>query len=168
VRKGLVKVHEAPARRYTYYLTPQGFAEKSRLTVDFLSTSFSFFRRARSDCMAALEVAKQRQWSRIVLAGGSDLAEIASICAIEGGIAIVAVFDPHTAQTQFVGAPVCRSWDEISAPFDGLMVTDLRTPEATFRAMADRLGIERVIAPALLGISMRNANSAGSLSFERR
>ena len=33
VKKGLVKVSQAPARRYAYYLTPQGFAEKSRLTV---------------------------------------------------------------------------------------------------------------------------------------
>ena len=32
VKKGLVKVSQAPARRYAYYLTPQGFAEKSRLT----------------------------------------------------------------------------------------------------------------------------------------
>ena len=28
VKKGLVKVSEAPARRYAYYLTPKGFAEK--------------------------------------------------------------------------------------------------------------------------------------------
>src|SRR3972149_9861076 len=34
IKKGLVKVSEAPARRYAYYLTPQGFAEKSRLTVE--------------------------------------------------------------------------------------------------------------------------------------
>src|SRR3990170_1377431 len=34
VKKGLVKVSQAPARRYAYYLTPQGFAEKSRLTVE--------------------------------------------------------------------------------------------------------------------------------------
>src|SRR5690349_9474292 len=50
VRKGLVKVSQAPARRYAYYLTPQGFAEKSRLTVEYLSDSFSFFRHARTDC----------------------------------------------------------------------------------------------------------------------
>ncbi len=30
VKKGLVKVRQAPARRYAYYLTPRGFAEKSR------------------------------------------------------------------------------------------------------------------------------------------
>src|SRR5580765_2856373 len=50
VKKGLVKVSEAPARRYAYYLTPRGFAEKSRLTVEYLGFSFSFFRQARAEC----------------------------------------------------------------------------------------------------------------------
>ena len=36
IKKGYVKVSEAPARRYAYYLTPKGFAEKSRLTVQYL------------------------------------------------------------------------------------------------------------------------------------
>ena len=48
IKKGFVKVGQAPARRYAYYLTPQGFAEKSRLTVDYMSHSFSLFRRARA------------------------------------------------------------------------------------------------------------------------
>ena len=37
IRKGLVKVREVPTRRYAYYLTSQGFAEKSRLTVKYLT-----------------------------------------------------------------------------------------------------------------------------------
>ena len=57
VKKGLVKVHDAPARRYAYYLTPQGFAEKSRLTVQYLSDSFSFFRKAKDDCTRVFEEA---------------------------------------------------------------------------------------------------------------
>src|SRR5579885_3412822 len=93
VKKGLVKVSDAPARRYAYYLTPQGFAEKSRLTVQYLSNSFSFFRLAKSDC--ALVQAKARGFSRVVLAGQSDLAEVAILCAVEAGIAIVAVVDPQ-------------------------------------------------------------------------
>src|SRR5436190_22361295 len=47
VKKGFVKVSQAPARRYAYYLTPNGFAEKSRLTVQYLSDSFAFFRQAK-------------------------------------------------------------------------------------------------------------------------
>src|SRR3984957_543273 len=83
VKKGLVKVGEAPARRYAYYLTPQGFTEKSRLTVNYLSTSFSFFRLAKGDCARAFEAAKISGFSRLVLAGRSDLAEIAILCAVE-------------------------------------------------------------------------------------
>ena len=49
VRKGLVKMSQVPLNRYAYYLTPQGFAEKSRLMAEYLSVSFDFFRRARSE-----------------------------------------------------------------------------------------------------------------------
>src|SRR4051812_31085604 len=57
VRKGLLKARAAPARRYAYYLTPQGFAEKSKLTVDYLTYSFSFFRQARADCAQVMSLA---------------------------------------------------------------------------------------------------------------
>src|SRR5499433_4529760 len=60
IKKGLVKVRSAPARRYAYYLTPQGFAEKSRLTVEYLSYSFGFFRQAKADCVRAFALAKER------------------------------------------------------------------------------------------------------------
>src|SRR4051812_24469774 len=83
VNKGLLKMAEAPARRYAYYLTPQGFAEKARLTLEYMSYSFELFRRARADCRSVFEVARARGFSRIVLAGVSDLAEIAAICALE-------------------------------------------------------------------------------------
>src|SRR5579863_568950 len=79
VKKGLVKVGSAPARRYAYYLTPQGFAEKSRLTVEYLAYSFSLFRRARSEYTEVLDLARARGFSRVVLAGISELAEIATI-----------------------------------------------------------------------------------------
>ena len=52
IKKGLVKVTQAPAGRIAYYLTPSGFAEKLRLTIEYLSYSFSFFRQAEADCSA--------------------------------------------------------------------------------------------------------------------
>src|SRR6185437_12372638 len=76
IKKGLVKVSEAPARRYVYYLTPQGFAEKSRLTVEYLSFSFGFFRQAKEDCARLFDKARSSGKTRVALAGKSDLAEI--------------------------------------------------------------------------------------------
>jgi len=153
VKKGLVKVKEAPARRYRYYLTPKGFTEKSRLTVEYLSVSFSFFRRARGECASALATAKQRGWSRIALAGVSDLAEIASLCALEAGIRIVAIVDPKSDQAHFAGVPVFPSFDAVPEAFDGVIVTDLAAAQASFDAAAKRYGAERVLAPALLDVS---------------
>jgi hypothetical protein len=79
------------ARHYAYCLTPQGFAEKSRLTVQCLSNSFSFVRLVKSDCARLLGQAKGKGFSRPVLAGQSDLAKVAILCA---GVAIIAVVDP--------------------------------------------------------------------------
>lgn len=76
IKKGLVKASQAPARRYVYYLTPQGFAEKSRLTVEYLSFSFSFFRQAKADCSVLFEVARANGQARVVLAGKSDLRKL--------------------------------------------------------------------------------------------
>src|SRR3954452_22492529 len=81
VRKGLVKVTQVPLNRYAYYLTPQGFAEKSRLTAEYLSASFNFFRRARNDCAELFAACAARGWRRVVLFGGGDLAEIAVLSA---------------------------------------------------------------------------------------
>lgn len=152
VKKGLVKVAEAPPRRYAYYLTPQGFAEKSRLTIEYLTSSFSFFRQARADCAKTLATAQENGWSRVALAGISDLAEIAVICAFESGITIVAVVDASASAATFMGAPVARSFDAIAGTVDAVVVTDLRTARATFGAAAVQFGRERVLSPTLLGV----------------
>ena len=64
IKKGLVKVSQAPARRYAYYLTPQGFSEKSRLTVKYLSSSFSLFRKAKEDFAKVFDLACARGMER--------------------------------------------------------------------------------------------------------
>jgi DNA-binding MarR family transcriptional regulator len=161
VKKGLLKIGQAPARRYAYYLTPHGFSEKSRLTVEYLSSSFSFFRHAREDCASVLKTAHARGWSRVVLAGVSDLAEIATICALEQNISIVAVVDAKSANDLFVGTPVVKSIAAVPGGFDAVVVTDLQATRESVNAIADQVEAERVLVPALLGIRLnRPAESA--------
>src|SRR3974390_26659 len=150
IKKGLVKVHDAPTRRYAYYLTPQGFSEKSRLTVRYLSDSFAFFRKAKSDCAGVFELAKARGFNRLVLAGKSDLAEIAILCAVEAGGTIIAVVDPSSENASFIGVDVCRTFADVKSPFDAVIVTDVARAKISFDAAAASCGAERVLAPALL------------------
>ncbi len=80
VTKGYIKVTHVPAKRYAYYLTPTGFAEKSRLTAQYLAISFDFFRLARGQCGALFAECESQGWTRIVLSGAGELAEIAMLC----------------------------------------------------------------------------------------
>lgn len=152
VRKGLVKVSQAPARRYAYYLTPHGFTEKSRLTVEYLSSSFSFFRQAKADCADVFEAAKTRNFQNLVLAGKSDLAEVAIISAVECGVSVVAVVDADGASSPFVGKAVVSTFADVVSPFDAVVVTDVRSTRVTFDEAVKLYGSQNVLVPKLLGI----------------
>lgn len=158
VKKGLVKVRGAPARRYAYYLTPQGFAEKSRLTVEYLSYSFDFFRQAKKDCLGLFDAARARGIKNVVLAGQTDLAEIAALCAIECGIEILGTVQKGTEKREFLGVPSFADFDGIPWPFDAVMITDVIRPRETSDEAISRFGLERVLIPDLLRIRIKQAN----------
>lgn len=152
VKKGLVKVHDAPTRRYAYYLTPQGFAEKSRLTVEYLSTSFSFFRQAKADCTRIFQLANEHNFQNLVLCGKSDLAEIAILSAIDCGVSIVAIVDRNADEMPFFGKPVVSDFDRLSVPFEAVVITDVINPGWAFDEAVRLHGPGRVFAPGLLGL----------------
>jgi DNA-binding MarR family transcriptional regulator len=160
VKKGLVKVRGAPARRYAYYLTPRGFAEKSRLTVEYLSRSFDFFRQAKTECSGLFRSAKARAYKRVLLAGRSDLAEIAALCAIEHGIEIVGVVQEGASKRQFIGLPVFADFDSVAERFDAVLITDLTSAQATCDAAIARFGGERVLVPDLLRLRTKPRSGA--------
>lgn len=149
VSKGYVKVSHVPAQRYAYYLTPNGFAEKARLTASFLMSSFEFFRQAKADCLIVYEMMRRAEMKRVVLAGRSDLAEIAIICAIESGIEVVGVIDRNHTAGRFIGVPLARDIDS-SFEFDAVVITDLSNSNETFTAMQNRFGADRVFTPELV------------------
>lgn len=151
-RKGLIKVQQVPANRFAYYLTPQGFAEKSRLTAEYLTISFNFFRSARSQCAEVLDGCAARGWRRIALAGVGDLGEIATLCANDCRIEVAGFVDAAVSEPRFAGLPVVDRLDALG-PVDGVMITDFRNPQATFDALVRAMPADRVVAPPLLHIS---------------
>ena len=161
MNKGLVKVRAVPTRRYAYYLTPKGFAEKSRLTVDYFSSSFSFFRQARADCSATLQTATAQGCRTVALLGISDLAEIAIICAMETGMTVSAVVDSASNDERFVGIPVFPSLDSILDWVDAVIVTDLKSAQAIADAAVEAFGADRVLVPALLNVRFGRGNEGG-------
>ena len=128
VRKGWVKVQQAPANRYLYYLTPMGFAEKSRLTAEYLSTSLGFYREAGNSCARLLDQCASNQWRRLLLCGASDLAEIATLRAMEREFTIVGFYDPACPRDMFLGKPVWRELQSADA-HDARILTEIAAPQ---------------------------------------
>lgn len=149
VRKGLIKINSAPANRYLYYLTPKGFAEKSRLTAKYLTTSFEFYRRAGDSCMRVFAECTAREWRRVVLCGVSDLAEIAALRALESDIEVIAVFDPKSDRSRVVARPVWQSLDS-GRTFDGCVLTDVRASREMYKQTVAAVGRDRVLVPDIL------------------
>ncbi len=151
VRKGLVKVREAPANRYLYYLTPKGFSEKSRLTAQYLSLSFSFYRKAGESCLRTFETCKRNGWNRVLLCGISDLAEIAAVRALESGIDVIGTYDADTDRTRFMSRPVWRTFED-AASFDAGIVTDLSGAAISYERLVNQFDRSRILIPDILGL----------------
>lgn len=154
VKKGFIKVAQAPANRYFYYLTPTGFVEKSRLTGEYLSRSFLFFRAARAECTELFELCRSRQWNRIGFGGTGDLCEIAIWCAKDFPVSLAGIVDGGSGARHFCGLPVVGEVTELG-PLDAVIVTDMSQPQQTFESLAGRMDDERVIPLPLLKVSRR-------------
>jgi hypothetical protein len=152
MRKGWVKVKQIPPNRYLYYLTPKGFAEKSRLTGEYLSSSFTFFRRARAQYDEALGVCRRNGWGRVALYGASDMAEIAALCNLEHRLELVIVAADADANARIAGLPAVAALDQ-AAPLDAAIITDLARPQEAYAQLRRVLPAERVLAPALLRVT---------------
>ena len=160
VRKGYVKVKRIPARRYAYFLTPKGMAEKSRLTVAHISYSLSFFRQAREDCSQVLDMARARGWRRFALVGTGELADIAFLCAAAAGAELVGILDAHHPRGTFRDLPVAQDLAALP-PFDALIVTDMTAPQAAYDQLVAQIEADRILPLNVLHITVPPTRMAG-------
>lgn len=152
VAKGLIKIQEAPARRYVYYLTPEGFAEKARLVRDYLEISLSFFRRARSEYSALFENLQSDQ-APIAVIGDSELAEIAFLSASATGKTIHCFIFPGSNLKQFHGIPVQPSLDSpLAKTCKSFAIADSKAPQALYDSLLESYQDDAILAPTFLRI----------------
>jgi predicted transcriptional regulator len=79
VTKGWIRASQVSPRRTRYFLTPEGFKEKSHMVTDYVARSLTFFRDARCQCEAIIAQCQEQGWHKIALMGEGDLADIVSL-----------------------------------------------------------------------------------------
>jgi DNA-binding MarR family transcriptional regulator len=149
VKKGWIKISTAPANRYMYYLTPTGFAEKARLTAEFFSTSLALFRQSGDEYTSIFEHCAQQQYSRIVLAGLSDLTEIALMRGLQSRANLIAVYQPEAGRTDFFDVPVVSVLPTIDQ-YDCVVLTSMEQTNELLSELEVTVSQDRLFVPEML------------------
>ncbi len=101
VSKGYVTIKEIPSKRYAYYLTPKGFAEKTRLTYHHLQNFTNLYRESRRDFKELFSSLYNEGAKSIVFAGADESAEIAYLSLQEFDIRFAGIGDIERAGKDF-------------------------------------------------------------------
>ena len=80
LNKGWIRARKVKARRWLYFLTPQGSLEKSRLTMNYLQRTLKSFRDLRNHADQLLADLKTHCVQGIHLIGEEDFIDIIGLC----------------------------------------------------------------------------------------
>jgi len=158
IKKGFVKVVTAPRSRYSYYLTPKGFAEKSRLTAEYLSVSFNLFRNTRAQYTEIFEFCRRQNWRDVGFAGVGDLTEIALMCANADDINLIAFIDQAIEGPRYQDIPVLENASSFAG--HAVIITDLADPQGTYDTIGKHVADECILVPDMLNVSRNNKSEA--------
>lgn len=133
-----MKVTTIPRNRVKYMLTPQGFAEKSRLTYEFIQHSFSLYKEALKKFEDLLNKLEKRNVKKVLFYGASDLAEITFVSLKATNIKLVGVVDDLKKGTQFLDFTI-RSTSELkNLEFDSIILTALESKEHIVKKLVEK------------------------------
>ena len=138
-RKGYIKIATLPRNRIKYLLTPKGFLEKSRLTLEYIRYSYTFYREARKNISAYLAQLKKNGKKSIAVVGTGELAEITYFSMLEAGISPSAVVDDKKAGGNFFGIKIIGMTDFSADNFDTVIITETNQNAALENAAKEKI-----------------------------
>lgn len=121
--KGLLHIRKRNSRRWDYFLTPKGIAEKARLTYEFLDFTMQFYREARRRSAEVLRDLHKAGVEKIAFLGLSEMAEIAFLGVQEHKLRLTEVFDDRRAGEEFMGVPVRPFAQIVQSAAERILVT---------------------------------------------
>jgi len=112
IKKGFLKLKEAPMKRYMYYLTPKGLVEKTKLTKEFLETSLFFFKKSKEEYENEFKKIKNKN-KIVVLCGISDFTDIAILAAKIQDVKIDYIYQKKKKIRNYCGISIVNNLTDI-------------------------------------------------------
>ena len=159
VSKGYVTVSGIPRRRYSYYLTPHGLAEKARLTCEHLQNLTTLYKVARTDFTSLFKEFKGRDIVEVAFCGVDEIAEIAYLSLKEAGLELIAVADRKPPAKKFFGFDVLPISEVARVDCAVVVITSFAEGETLKRALIEAgVGEKRISLPNTEGWLKRIKN----------
>lgn len=92
-KKGHIKIKGINHKRISYYLTPEGFTEKTRLTYHFLEYTVHYYIDLKKKLSEKLDLISKQGIKRVVFYGAGDVMEVAYVISQEANIEILGIID---------------------------------------------------------------------------
>jgi len=93
VNKGYIKIKGINHKRISYYLTPEGFSEKTRLTYHFLEYTVHYYINLKKNLTEKLDLISKQGIRRVVFYGAGEVMEVAYVISHETNIEILGIID---------------------------------------------------------------------------
>ena len=153
LKKGAIKIKQAPYKRFIYYLTPKGFAQKSKLVNEYISDSLDFFRKTRKEFNLLFETNKAKSF---IFYGVSDICEIAILSANYNKKKIAYIIDPNYKKKKFFGVRILKKIPEKNKY--KIVITSYLNAQETFFELRKKIGNEDILTIDSLHISRVKPN----------
>jgi len=127
-RKGYIKITTIPRNRIKYLLTPQGVAQKSRLTYEYMQYSLYYYREMRERLKQVLERLSSAGTKRIVIYGTGELAELAYLTLQEMNLSLVGFVNGKDEGT-FLACPLLPVVALPACDCDAVLVAEMENSE---------------------------------------
>ena len=123
VKKGYCKITTIPKNRIRYALTPDGVMEKTRLTYEYISSSYHYFKTVTNRLRDLYASLQNTAAQRIVFYGAGELAEIALISMKGTQVRLVDVVDPDREGERFEHFTIKAPSRLADADYDAVVIT---------------------------------------------
>jgi DNA-binding MarR family transcriptional regulator len=88
VSKGYVKVKRAQRKKLRYIITPEGIALRTRLTVDYIQSSFELYRHTRQKTLTAIRQLRESGFAQVRIEGDGEIAEVCRLTCLENNLPV--------------------------------------------------------------------------------
>jgi DNA-binding MarR family transcriptional regulator len=141
LQKGWIRLRQVPKQRFLYYLTPKGFAEKARLTAEFLTSSYQFYRNVREEMGLLMADAASQGYRRLAVLGAEELAEITAVVSDECSVEIAGFVAPGSKREKLTGRRVVATWAGLDGADAAILATFENAREVYHNFRAEHPGV---------------------------